>query len=163
MYIKKSWWTPLFIVFVVCMFLKPALCFVLMGLIFILMSIVAIRFLLRMKHVGIDAMGSIVTYSPENNINTPMIEFKTISGQIIREKPFVYTASSLMLSRLKGNNSMDEVRVVYDPDKPEMFVISADRTFNYTTFIVFIIAGLLFAGIGVWGLVAGNWGVGPFS
>jgi len=47
---------------------------------------------------------------------------------------------------LRDNRS---VRVLYDPDNPVKFVITADRLFNRMALAAMIVLGLLFAALGV--------------
>ncbi len=72
-----------------------------------------------------------------------------MTGEIIREKPFVYASTDISKIRSYSNSIDTSVPILYDPDDPKKFVLKNEEVFNYVVFIIFILGGLLFIGLSI--------------
>lgn len=146
----KKYWIVIVVTFGICMFLKPALCLLILGILISYIGFAAITFLKKISRIGIDWTGIIVQYqSDSDGHKTPLIEFTTMTGDIIREKPFVYASTDLSKIRTYRNSIDQPVPILYDPDDPKKFVLKNEKGFNYFIFILFIVAGLFFVGLSI--------------
>jgi hypothetical protein len=132
------------------MFIKPAFCFLILGTLISYLGFSAILFLKKVAKKGIGWTGNIIEYqSDSDGHKTPLIEFTTLSGDIIREKPFIYASTDLSKIRTYKNLIDESVPILYDPDEPKKFVLKNEEGFNYVVFIIFILAGLFFIGLSI--------------
>jgi hypothetical protein len=146
----KKYWIVIVVIFAVSMFIKPALCFFIIGSLLFYLGFEAIIFLRNISKKGIDWTGNIIEYqSDSDGHKTPLIEFTTLTGDIIREKPFVYASADLSKIRTYKNSINQPVPILYDPDNPKRFVLSKDREFSYVIFFIFILVGLFFVGLSI--------------
>jgi hypothetical protein len=144
----KKYWIAIVVAFGLCMFIKPALCFLILGTLISYIGFAAVIFLKKIARTGVDWTGNIIEYqSGSDGHKTPLIEFTTMSGDIIREKPFVYTSTDLSKIRTYSKFIDQSVPILYDPADPKKFVLKNEEGFNYVVFIVFILAGLFFVGL----------------
>src|ERR1700722_11675215 len=101
----KKYWIAIVIVFALSMLIKPALCFLIIGLLAIYVGIEAIIFQNSIREKGIMCTGNILEYQRDNyGYKTPLIEFTTLAGERIKEQPFVY--SSTDLSKIRSYKNM---------------------------------------------------------
>lgn len=136
--------------FLIFMFVKPALCFLLLGTFFSYFGFEAIRFLKTIPKKGIEWTGNIVEFqSDSDGHKTPLIEFTTMSGDLVREPPFVYASSELSKIRTYDNLINQSVPILYDPDDPKKFVLKTEAGFSYFVFTFFLLAGLFFIGLSI--------------
>ncbi len=114
------------------------------------MGIAAIIFLKNIAKKGIKWTGNIIEHhSDSDGHKTPLIEFTTMTGELIREKPYVYASTDLSKIRTYKNSINHSVPILYDPERPEKFVLANEKQFNYVTFFIFILAGLFFVGLSI--------------
>ena len=138
------------IIFGLSMFIKPALCFLILGSLVSYVGFEAIGFLRKIAKKGIDWTGNIIEYqSDSDGYKTPLIEFTTMAGDLVREKPFVYGSTDLSKLKTYKNSINQSVPILYDPDNPKRFVLTKDREFNYVIFFIFILGGLFFVGLSI--------------
>lgn len=138
------------LLFIIAMFTKPALCFVMIGFIFVLMGVMAIRFLNKIAKVGIHAVGKTLGYeSDREGHKTPFIAFTTEKGEYIQAKPFVHASTDASIFRSYKSTIDQPIEIIYDPNSPEKFVLANDDGFNYGVFLIFVIIGLLGVGFGI--------------
>lgn len=126
---NKNFWIVLLIVFVLSMFIKPAVCPMILGSLAFYISTVSIIFLEGIQKKGIECIGNILEYqSDSDGDKTPLIEFTTLKGELIKEKPFVYGSTDL--GKIKSYNSMIDqpVSILYDPDDPKNLLLPVTRT-----------------------------------
>ena len=146
----KKYWIVIVLTFGLCMFIKPALCPLILGTIISYAGFSTIIFLRKISKTGIDWTGNIIEYQSESDGHkTPLIEFTTMTGNIIREKPFVYASTDLSKIRTYSNFINQTVPILYDPDDPKKFVLKNEKGFNYIVFIIFISTGLFFVGLSI--------------
>ncbi|MES2587742.1 MAG: hypothetical protein V4622_02110, partial [Bacteroidota bacterium] len=138
----KLYWKIICGVFILFMFIEPAICILILGLLFLFISIGAIVFIRKMKICGIDSNGILCTYDFENDESpSPIIEFRTLKDEIIREKPYVYGSASFS-GILLNNNIKKTVPILYDPENPKRFVIKHSIYFNFFWIIIFSLLGM---------------------
>jgi hypothetical protein len=114
------------------------------------MGIASIIFLKNIAKKGIEWTGNIIEYqSDSDGHKTPVIGFTTVTGELIREKPYVYASTDLSKIRKYKNLINQSVPILYDRDSPQKFVLANERQFNYVTFFIFILAGLFFVGLSI--------------
>lgn len=146
----KKYWIAIVVTFGICMFIKPALCFLILGTIISYAGFASVTFLKKIKRSGIDWTGNIVEYqSDSDGHKTPLIEFTTMTGDIIREKPFVYDSTDLSKIRSYSKSINTSVPILYDPDDPKKFVLKNEEGFKYAVFIFFILGGLFFIALSI--------------
>lgn len=132
------------------MFIKPALCPLILGTIVSYMGFASVIFLKRITRTGISWTGNIVEYQSDNDGHkTPVIEFTTMTGDFVKEQPFVYASTDLSKIRTYKNSIDQPVPILYDPDDPKKFVLKNEEGFNYVVFILFIFGGLFFIGLSI--------------
>lgn len=150
MELLKKYRTAIFVTFIVCMFVKPAICFLILGALSTYFGFTAIRFLKSISKSGIEQTGTIIEYQSDNDGNkTPLIEFTTLTGETIRKKPFVYASTDLSKLRNYKNQIDQPVLILYNQEEPEKFVLKNEEGFNYIVFIFFILIGLFFIGLSI--------------
>jgi len=150
MVLIKKYGIAIVVTFGVCMFIKPALCFLILGTLTSYISFTTIIFLRKISKTGIDWTGTIIEYkSDSDGHKTPHIEFTTMTGDIIRGKPIVYASTDISKIRTYGNLINQTVPILYDPDKPKKFVLKNEKGFNYFVFIIFLLAGLFSVGLSI--------------
>ena len=148
-YIGK-YWLYICILFVIAMITKPIFCAFIIGSLILYIGNAALTFLRKINKNGIECTGTILTYQSDNEgYKTPIVEFTTETGDIISEKPFIYASSDLSKIRTYKNMINQSVTILYDPDNPKEFVLSNERKFNYLIFVLFILTGLFFIGLGL--------------
>jgi len=148
--IKKNYWIGIVVIFSVSMFIKPALCFLILGSLILYFSLESILFLRKVTKNGIEWTGKIIKYQIERGgYKTPLIEFTTMTGELIREQPHVYTATDLSKFRTYKNSIDQPVPILYDPDDPKKFVLKNESPLNYVTSVISILAGLFFVGLSI--------------
>ena len=136
--------------FGICLFIKPALSFLILGTLITYIVFDAIIFLKKVAKEGIAWTGNIIEYqSISDGHKTPIIEFTTMTGDLIREKPFVYTSTDLSKIRTYKNLIDHTVPILYDPDDPKKFVLKNKLGFNYVVLIIDILMGLFFIGLSI--------------
>ena len=146
----KKYWKAIVVTFGVCMFIKPALCFLILGTIISYAGFTAVTFLKKIKRSGINWTGKIIEYqSDSDGHKTPLIEFTTMTGDIIRESPIIYASTDLSKIRTYSKSIDTAVPILYDPDDPKKFVLKNEEGFNYVVFIIFILGGLFFIGLSI--------------
>ena len=75
----KKFWIAIVVTFVICMFIKPALCFLILATLISYSGFASVVFLKKITKTGIDWTGNIIEYqSDSDGHKTPLIEF-TIS------------------------------------------------------------------------------------
>ena len=152
-YIKK-YWIFIVVVFGLSMFIKPALCFFILGSVISCVSIASMRFQKRLGKNGIHCTGRILSFEVDNDgYKTPVIEFTPVGGAVITEKPFVYVATDL--SKIRSYDSLigNEVLITYDPDDPKRFVLAHAKSVNIVVFSLFFLASLGLIAVGIAGLI----------
>lgn len=138
-----KYWFIIIGMFAVFMFVEKAICLLILGSLFLFLSIGAILFLKHLEKYGLESRGTILEYkSDHEGYKTPIIEFYTRKNEVIKDKPYVYGSTNLSGLRLGKKNTNTTVIVCYDPNNPKRFVIKEDNTFNYFVFLIFAILGI---------------------
>lgn len=138
------------IVFVFCMICKPVLCFIILGGLILYLAIYSLTFLNYIKKKGIESVGEILSYeSDDDGHKTPIIEFETLEGKVIKQKPFFYASSDLSIFRSYKNNINKKITILYSENNPEKFVLKNEETFSTGVIVLMIFIGLIFISIGV--------------
>lgn len=146
----KKYWLVIVATFGLCMFIKPAFCFIILGSLVSYMGLTSILFINKIGNIGIEWTGNIIDYeSDSDGHKIPVIEFTTIAGEEIKEKPFIYSSTDLSKIRSYKNFINNSVPILYDPDDPRKFVLKDEEGFNYIVFVISILAGLFFVGLGI--------------
>ena len=146
----KKYRIPILVTFGVCMFVKPVLCFLILGILVSYLGFASVMFLKKITETGIEWTGKIIEYqSDSKGHKTPLIEFTTMTGDIIKEKPFIYASTDLSKIRTYSNFIDQSVPILYDPDDPKKFVLKNESGFNYVVLTIFILVGLFFVGLSI--------------
>jgi hypothetical protein len=144
MKLMVKYWIPIVIVFGICMLIKPVLCALILGSLFIVIAIEMIRTLKRLSDFGVAAIGKISSYEiDDEGYKTPVIEFIPFGGELIKNTPVIWGSSDL--GKLRSYKSMlgTEVAIKYDPDEPSKFIVSEVSLFSYFMIVLMIAGGLL--------------------
>lgn len=142
------------VLFIFFMFYKPIFCFLLLGSLALYYGIESLTFLNYIKKNGIESLGEILSYeSDEDGYKTPIIEFKTLKGELIKQKPYYYASTDLSIFKTYKNNINKKITVIYSEDNPGKFVIKTEKDFNIGTIILMIIVGLFFVGLSIGNLL----------
>ena len=146
----KNYWKAIVIIFVLSMLIKPALCFLILGILFSLFGILSITFLVRIYKIGLCAKGKVTEFETDgDNDIMPVIEYTTLIGEIIKEKPYIYTSTDLS-NILKNESSINQtIMIIYDPNDPKKFVLKNEEGLNYFVFILFKLSGIFFVGLSI--------------
>ena len=148
-YIEK-YWIVLVIVFFVSSFINPAICFLILGSLFVYIGIVALLFLKKIGETGVKVRGRILAYQASNRgYKSPVIEFTPTGGETVTAKPFVYASTDLSKVRSYSKTIDTEVTVLYDPKDPTKFVLAGEQSFNYIVLTIVTLAGLFFVILGI--------------
>jgi hypothetical protein len=143
-YIEK-YWIAIVIVFLLFMFIKPVVCFLMLGSLIFYIGIKSILFLKRIQEKGITCTGKILSFQADRKgYKTPVVEFTPVEGGSIAEKPFIYASTDLNKIRSYKKMIDKEVLILYDPGDPKKFILADEKHFNYFVFVLLILAGLAF-------------------
>lgn len=141
----KKYWIIIVLVFFFSMYLKPAICFFILGSIAFVVVIDSIRVQKRLGSNGIDGIGRILSYDDD----TPVIEFTPPGGETIAEKPYLYVSTDLSQIMPNHNQTGHEVPITYDPNDPTKFVLTGEKGINGIALVVFFLIGLALIAVGV--------------
>lgn len=132
------------------MLIKPALCFLILRILLFLFGIISITFLVRIYKIGLSLKGKIIEFETDGEGDMmPVIEYTTLIGELVKEKPHIYTSTDLS-KLLKNENSINQtVMILYDPKDPKKFVLKNEEGLNYFVFILFTLSGIFFAGLSI--------------
>ena len=149
------------IAFVICMFLKPIFCFLILGSLVLYSGFEELKFLKKIDELGIRTNGKILKYTRgSGSYQTPTIVFTTIDGKIIEKEPSSYSATDINKFRSFSNFIGKSINVKYNPKNPEEFLIDDERTFNTFSIYFMIFVGSVFslvAILNIFGLISINW------
>ena len=149
------------IAFVICMFLKPILCFLILGSAVLYLGFEELKFLKKIDKIGIRTTGKILKYTRgDRGVQTPTILFTTIDGKIIEKEPSSYSATDFNQFRSFSNFIDKQINVKYNPKNPEEFLIDDEKTFNTFSIYFMIFGGSIFslvAILNILGLISINW------
>ncbi|TPG41695.1 DUF3592 domain-containing protein [Flavobacterium pectinovorum] len=150
MNLKKEYSIIIMILFVFFMFYRPVVCFLILGTLLLYYGIDSLIFLNYISKKGIETMGKILAHESDNEgYKTPIIEFLSPEGKLLKGKPHYYAASDLSKFRTYKGDINKNVRILYSLENPEKFVIKTEKSFNYGTIIFVIAVSLIFIGIGI--------------
>jgi hypothetical protein len=154
MEIIKKYGLIIVILFAFFMFYKPICCFLILGIVIFYYGVNSLTFLNHIKKNGIESLGEILSYeSDKDGYKTPIIEFKTQKGELIKQKPYYYASTDLSFFRTYKNNINKKNAVIYSEENPEKFVIKTEKNFNIGSIILMIIVGLFFLGLSIGNLL----------
>ncbi len=158
-YINK-YWIIFVLLFIILAFIKPSICFLILGLVFLIFSIESYKFNKYIYLKGIKCSAKILTYESDyEGYKTPIVEFKIPSGEIISEKPYFYASTDLSKIRTYKNMINQPVSILYDPKNPKRFVIQSEEDFSYITLMfcfLVSIASIIIAFCDLFGVINMN-------
>ncbi|WP_316635589.1 DUF3592 domain-containing protein [uncultured Flavobacterium sp.] len=153
--LDKKYGIVFVIAFVFFMFYKPVISVLLLGILLLFYTIYSISSLIQINKNGIEHHGKIVSYeSDEEGYKTPIIEFQISEGKIFTGKPFFHTSSDLDKFQSYQNNINRTIKIIYNPDYPEKFILKGNS--NYFGITLLIVVGLVFSGISIGNLLGYN-------
>lgn len=136
--------------FIFFMFYKPIFCFLILGTLAFYHGFSRLMFLDYIEKNGIESIGKILSYeSGEDGHKTPIVEFKTIEGDIVLKKPYCYVSTDLSMFKSYQDNINKNVTIIYSLKNPEKFVLKTEKDFNYGGNIILIIISLIFLGFAI--------------
>jgi len=143
-YLEK-YWTIFIVVFFFSMFMKPAICVLIVGALVFYIGLNAILFLRKIKEKGVVGIGRILSYKVDDEgYKIPVIEFTPLGRETVAAKPSFYVSTDL--SKIWSYSKMTdrEVRILYDPDDPTKFLLLDEKSFSHIGSVICIVAGLFF-------------------
>ena len=161
MKLLEKYWKYIIATFVICMFLKPILCFLILGSLLLYSGFEELKFLKKIEEIGIRTTGKILKYTRGyRGVQTPTILFTTINGKIIEKEPSSYSATDINQFRSFSNFIDKQINVKYNPKNPEEFLIDDEKTFNTFSIYFMMFGGSIFslvAILNILGLISINW------
>ena len=131
-------------------FIKPALCFLILGGVILYFAIASIRLQKKISIRGIECTGRILSFETDSDGDkTPLIEFTPIGGTMITAKPYIYTSTDFGKIRSYDHLIGSEVLVRYDPDDPRKFALTQEGGFNVIVLVLFILGSGVFIAVGI--------------
>lgn len=129
---REKYLIPIIVLCVVLFFIKPALCFLIVGILgFCYVAFSSLHFK-KIQNKGIECTGKIVSFQFTNGgYKTPVVEFTTLQGQNVIATPYVY-----MSTKVTDKMIDNEVLVAYDPDNPKKFILKKETASNYFAIIL---------------------------
>ena len=116
-----KYWIVFAIVFVVFIFIQPAVCFLIVGLIVFYLCLNTILLFNHLRKRGITVTANMVSFEEDtDNDKIPVIAFKTLQGELINGKPAMYS--------VRENKTLTmEVQIIYQPQRPQKFILSDEK------------------------------------
>ena len=152
-YLDK-YWNYYVGIFVIFMFVKPALSFLLLGLMIFLKSLDYFIFLKNIKKNGAYTEGKIISYKADNDGHKqPYIQYKTKEGESFVEKPFYYASTDLSIFKTYNDKIDQKTAIIYDKNIPKRIAIESEANFNNFSLIFMFLIGILFFLISVLSLL----------
>lgn len=131
--------TVFFFVSAFLMFYEIFYFLLLLGVLFLLISILALNFLNDIDKTGIEIFGRIVAYdSDEEGHKTPIIEFQTSDGKFFKGIPLIHSSSDVDKFRSYEENINKKIKILYSADCPENFIIKG-KTYTFFLNLVAIV------------------------
>ena len=150
----KKYWIVFIIVFALLMLIKSILCMLMLGLMAIFIGIETVFFLKKIQTNGIECAGKIVGFETDSDGDrTPLVEFTTIKGESIKEKPSVYSSINVIEVFTLNKMINKTVSVLYDPDDPKRFVFAKENGGNSFSIFIVILIGLTFVVLSICNLL----------
>jgi hypothetical protein len=147
---KKIYGYFIVTLFAFFLFYKPIFCFLILGILLMYYSVNSLIFFDYINKKGIKTNGKILSYEKdEDSHKTPIIEFKTLEGNLITKKPHYYASTDLSIVKTYQNNINKNIEILYSPKNPELFIMEKEKKFNYGSVIFMIFGGLIFSGIAI--------------
>jgi hypothetical protein len=144
MKLLKKYWIAIFIVFVFFLFFKQVVSLLIFGCVFGYYGIDSIILLERLDSVGIKCKGKILSFESDNEgYKTPIVEFTTIAGELIKGKPILHVSTDLDKVRSYKNDIDKEVPILYEQEDPEIFILTNEQDMNYSFPIIAIFMSLV--------------------
>ena len=146
----EKYWNYIVIVFIIFMFLKPIICFLILGSIILYVCLDYLRVYKVLNRHGISKTGIIIKYTRGwKGYQTPTINFSITSGEIIEEEPYFYSSSDVNKFRTFKNYIEKPVEIKYNPENPKEFLISAQANSNIIGIYIFVFVALFFTIAGI--------------
>ncbi len=153
MKILEKYWIFIVVIFVICMFAKPLLCFIILGIITFFLGIDYYRVFRIIKNYGIQVTGRIIKYERgQKGYQTPIINFSTTNGTTVETEPYFYVSSDINKCRTFKNYIGKSIEINYNPKNPEEFLIANQKVINIVGIFFLIISGIIFTMIGIFGI-----------
>ena len=150
----EKYWIAIVIIFVICMFTKPILCFIILGPIMFFIAFDYLRVLTILKKNGIKTTGKILKYVRGNKCyQTPIINFIIENGKIIESEPYFYSATDINKFRTFKNYIEKPIEIKYNPEMPEEFLIEDQKVFNeIMVYLIMLISSIFFI-VGIFDII----------
>ena len=105
------------IVFVVFMFIELMVDFILLGGILLFLSVKSMVMIEKLKKKGREQLGKYVDFNSDyKGYKTPVIEYKTHTGEVIQQEPQYYVSTDLDRFRSYRDKIGTPVKIIYDPE-----------------------------------------------
>jgi len=150
----------IFAVFVIFMFVKPAICFLILGFYMLYLGSEYKVIIDEIEQNGITTEGKIIKYSRDDEgYQIPIINFSTKKGEFIEKEPHYYFVTDFNKFKSFKNSIGESTIIKYNAKKPEQFVIDGKYSLHRTTIIIMILVSLILITIGtlsIFGIIKMN-------
>lgn len=150
----KKYWFVFFGLFAVFMVAKPVVCILMLGIVFLWVSLTAIIVLNKIQQHGVKSTGKILAIETDSDGDTiPVVRFTTLEGQVITEKPLVRAQTNLSGLRSSDTTLDVEVPILYHPGDPTQFILANEKSVSYVMFGIFALIGATAVGASIGSLL----------
>ncbi|AEA44562.1 DUF3592 domain-containing protein [Fluviicola taffensis] len=146
----EKYWVGIVIIFGLFMFIKPTICLFILGGLISYVSGSGFAFIRKINRIGITGTGKIIRYeSDSEGSKMPIVEFITNSGELIQERPYIYSTSDLSKFRTYKKRINQSFPILYDPKNSKHFVFVNENKFNLFLTVIFGLLGIGMISLGI--------------
>lgn len=154
MKILDKYWNYYIIIFLIFIFIKPAISILILGLIIFFKGLDYILFIKSITKNGIKTTGEILIFkSDKDGYKLPLIKYKTNEGKIFEEVPYLYIATDLSFFKTYKNRIGQIENIIYDKKYPNKMIQENENKFNYFGIFLMLVIGLLLTTLSVLSLL----------
>lgn len=136
-------------IFGLVLLLKPVLGGLVIGIFLIYIGTSSLGFINRMRKRGMRCSGWIVKYMADSSgYKTPLVQFTTADGRKMKAQPYIYAATKVNGGK-NGKAADRSISVLYSAGDASKFIVEEEIGFSTFIFTLFILGGLLFAGLSI--------------
>lgn len=151
-YLQK-YWILIVLVFIGLAFIDSKLCLLLFSFIIIYISIDYYLGIKAIYKFGVETTGEILFYNRDGDgYKIPTIKYH-VNGKEIQKEPFFYASTDVSKIRSYKSHINTSIIIRYDSEKPEKFVISSEKDFNFGSIVFIFLIGIIFFSVSVGGLL----------
>ena len=149
-----NYWNFYIGIFIAFIFIKPAISFLILGLMIVLQGVDFYMFFKNIENYGVCTEGKIILYeSDSDGHKQPVVRYKTKEGETFEVKPFYYATTDVSIFRSYKDEIGKVVTVIYDKKIPKRMIIENETIFNYLSLILMFLVGFVFCLVSILNLL----------